>query len=232
MRERSPQTLSEADRRLVAAWAADCVEHVLGLFEAEAPGADRPRALIARTRAFARGELNTAEEIRRRFTGGVGAGEVKSPAAKAVARAAGQAVAICHMGAHALSAAACAVRAVGLANLEQPEVIEREIRWQLDHMSIEVRTALQALPLVGENSSGPLGPGLNTSGQLGTIVRKLQAGLTQSEEQHTLQNEGQEHSRKSSDSNENNFTEAVKIMANTLPIRNDEIVKRNKLDKK
>ncbi len=32
---RSPQTLSEADRRLVAAWAADCAERVLGLFEAE-----------------------------------------------------------------------------------------------------------------------------------------------------------------------------------------------------
>ena len=69
-RVRSPQTLSEADRRLVAAWAADCAERVLGLFEAEAPADDRPRAAIARTRAFARGELNTAEEIRRRFAGG------------------------------------------------------------------------------------------------------------------------------------------------------------------
>ena len=29
---RSPQTLSEAERRLVAAWAADCAERVLGLF--------------------------------------------------------------------------------------------------------------------------------------------------------------------------------------------------------
>ena len=66
MHERSPQTLSEADRRLVAAWAADCVERMLGLFEAEAPDDDRLRALIVRTRAFARGELNTAEEIRRR----------------------------------------------------------------------------------------------------------------------------------------------------------------------
>jgi len=102
----SPQTLSEADRRLVAAWAADCAERVLGIFEAEAPDDDRPRALIARTRAFARGELNIAEEIRRRLVGGVGAGEVTAPAAAAAARAAGQAVAVCHMGAHALGAAA------------------------------------------------------------------------------------------------------------------------------
>ncbi|MGF7228618.1 MAG: putative immunity protein [Candidatus Saccharibacteria bacterium] len=184
MRERSPQTLSEADRHLVAAWAADCVERVLGLFEAEAPGDDRPRALIVRTRAFARGELNTAEEIRRRFTGGVRVGEVKSPIAKAVARAAGQAVAICHMGAHALSAAACAVEATGLANQDQPEVIEDEIRWQLDHMSSDVRAALSALPPIGENSSGPLGPGMNTAGQLGVIIRKLQVGITQTNSEY------------------------------------------------
>jgi len=174
----SPQTLSEADRRLVAAWAADCAERVVALFEAEAPDDDRPRALIARTRAFARGEVKTADEIRRRFAGGVGAGAVKVPAAVAAARAAGQAVAVCHMGAHALGAAAYAVKAVGLANPRRPEAVKDEIRWQLDHMSAEVRAVLRALPPVGENSSGPLGPGLLASGQLGAIMRDLQAGLT------------------------------------------------------
>ncbi|TCJ34707.1 putative immunity protein [Parafrankia sp. BMG5.11] len=173
----SPQTLSEADRRLVAAWAADCAERVLGLFEAEAPQDDRPRAAIARTRAFARGELNTAEEIRRRFVGGVAAGDVKAPAAAAAARAAGQAVAICHMGAHALGTAAYAAKAAGLAAPGRPGAVKDEIRWQLNHMTAEVRAALRALPPVGENRSGPLGPGLLTSGQLGTIIRDLQAGL-------------------------------------------------------
>ena len=174
---RSPQTLSEADRRLVAGWAADCAERVLGLFEAEVPKDDRPRAAIARTRAFARGELKTAEEIRRRFVGGVPASEVKDPAAAAAARAAGQAVAVCHMGAHALGAAAYAVKAVGLAAPDRPNAAEDEIRWQLTHMSTEVRTALRSLPPVGEDRSGPLGPGLLSSGQLVTIIRDLQAGL-------------------------------------------------------
>ena len=178
----SAQTLSEADRHLVAAWAADCAERVLGLFEAEAPDDDRPRALIARTRAFARGELRTAEEIRRRFAGGVGAGEVRAPAAAAAARAAGQAVAVCHMGAHALGAAAYAVRAVGLAYPDRPAAVADEIRWQLDHVSAEVRAALRALPPVGENASGPLGPGLLAAGQLGTIIRTLQAGLIRDSE--------------------------------------------------
>lgn len=173
----SPQTLSETERRLVAAWAADCAERVLGLFQAEAPDDDRPRALIARARAFARGELDTAKEIRRRFAGGVGPGQAKAPAAAAAARAAGQAVAVCHMGAHALGAAAYAAIAAGLADPQRPEAVDEEIRWQFDHMSAEVRDALRTLPPVGEDSSGPLGPGLLASGQLGTIIRDLQAHL-------------------------------------------------------
>lgn len=150
----------------------------MGLFEAEVPTDDRPRSAIARTRAFAHGALSTAEGIRQRFVGGVPVGEVKAPAARAAARAAGQAVAVCHMGAHALGAAAYAVKAVSLAAPDRPEVVEDEIRWQLAQMTPEVRAALRALPPVGENSSGPLGPGLLASGQLGAIIRNLQIGLT------------------------------------------------------
>src|SRR5947208_6841785 len=139
---RSPQTLTEADRRLVAAWAADCAERVLGLFEAESRKDDRPRAAIARTRAFARGELNTAEEIRRRFVGGGAARDVKAPAAAAAARAAGQATAVAHMGAHALGAAAYAAKAAGLAAPDLQVAVGQEIHWQLGHMSPRVRTAL------------------------------------------------------------------------------------------
>src|SRR3954451_21197396 len=98
----SPQTLSEADRRIVAVWAADCAERVLALFEAEAPGETGPRDAIARARAFARGELAVAEEIRRRFGSHAAAREVRAPAAVAAARAAGQAASVPHMGAHAL----------------------------------------------------------------------------------------------------------------------------------
>jgi hypothetical protein len=175
---RSPQTLSEADRRIVAAWAADCAERVLGLFEAEAPGDSRPREAIARTRAFARGELGVAGEIRRRFENGGAAREVSAPAAAAAARAAGQATAIAHMGAHALGAAAYAAKAAGLAAPDRPDAVGEEIGWQLGHMSAAVRGALRQLPPVGENRSGPLGPGLLASGLLGMIIRDLQAGLT------------------------------------------------------
>jgi hypothetical protein len=166
----SPQTLSEADRRIVALWAADCAERVLGVFEAEAPDDRRPREAIARARAFGRGELEVAEEIRRRFANGGAARDVQAPAAVAAARAAGQAAAVAHMGAHALGAAAYAAKAVGRA---APD----EIQWQLEHMSADVRAALRQLPPVGEDRSGPLGPGLLASGVLGTIIRELQARL-------------------------------------------------------
>lgn len=175
----SPQALSEADRRIVAAWAADCAERVLGLFEAEAPGDRRPRDALARTRAFARGELDLAGEIRRRFVARGAARGVKAPAAIAAARSAGQAAAVPHMGAHALGAAAYAAKAAGLAAPAQPEACSDEIRWQLCQMSPVVRAALRQLPPVGMNTAGPLGPGLLASGLLGTIVRDLQAGLAE-----------------------------------------------------
>jgi hypothetical protein len=172
----SPQTLSEADRRIVAVWAADCAERVLGLFEAEAPQDGRPRDAIARTRAFARGELGVAEEIRRRFVAGRAARDVSAPAA-AAARAAGQAASIPHMGAHALGAAAYAAKAAGLAAPDRPAAVSEEIRWQLARMSAAARAALRKLPPVGNDASGPLGPGLLASGLLGTIIRDLQASL-------------------------------------------------------
>jgi Imm-5 like putative immunity protein len=173
----SPQTLSEADRRIVAVWAADCAERVLGLFESEAPGDGRPRDALARLRAFARGELGVAE-ARRRFVAHAAAREVNAPAAAAAARAAGQAASIPHMGAHALGAAAYAAKAAGLAVPGRPDAVSEEICWQLARMSAPARAALRQLPPVGENASGPLGPGLLSSGLLGTIIRDLQTGLT------------------------------------------------------
>lgn len=82
------------------------------------------------------------------------------------------------MGAHALGAAAYAAKAAGLAAPGRPDAVGEEIRWQLGHMSAAAMAALRLLPPVGKDASGPLGPGLLASGLLGTIIRDLQAGLT------------------------------------------------------
>jgi len=173
----SPQSLSVADRRTVAAWAADCAERVLPLFEAEAPGDDRPRDAVDRTRAFAAGDLDAADEIRRRFVAGRAASAVSSPAAVAAARAAAQASGVAHMGAHALGAAAYAAKAAGLASPDPASATADELRWQLDRMSAPVRAALRQLPALGSDRSGPLGAGLLASGALGAAVRALQDDL-------------------------------------------------------
>lgn len=122
----SPQSLSEDDRRLVAAWAPDCTERVLPLFEAEAPDDGRPRDGIARARAFSRGELDAAGEIRRRFVAGRAAQSATSPAGRAAAWSAGQAAGVAHMGAHSLGAAAYAAKA---AELAPPKRGEAEVLW-------------------------------------------------------------------------------------------------------
>lgn len=78
------------------------------------------------------------------------------------------------MGAHALGAAGYAARAIGLAHPDNPEAIATEIEWQIASMTPEVRDGLRSLPMVGTDRSGPLGPGMLASGELGRIIRTIQ----------------------------------------------------------
>ncbi|WIB79005.1 hypothetical protein DEJ28_07875 [Curtobacterium sp. MCPF17_002] len=171
----SPQSLSENDRRVVAAWAADCTERVLALFEAEAPGDDRVRDAVERARSFARGELDAAGQIRLRFVAGRAAQAATSRAGRAAARSAAQAAAVAHMGAHALGAAAYATQAAESADPGRGG--GAELAWQVASMSEPVKTALRRLPMLGEDPSGPLGAGLLASGALGANIRALQSAL-------------------------------------------------------
>ncbi|WP_382310389.1 putative immunity protein [Herbiconiux sp. UC225_62] len=134
---------------------------------------------MARARAFARGELDAAGEIRRRFVAGRAAHSVTSPAAKAAAWAAAQASGVAHMGAHALGAAAYAAKAAGASDPTENDCGAAEIAWQIEHMSDAVKVALGRLPLLGHDSSGPLGAGLLASGELGANIRDIQAALSQ-----------------------------------------------------
>ena len=54
-------TLTDADHRLLARWAATCAEHVLHLFEAAQPSDPRPRQAIAQARAWVRGEITMTQ---------------------------------------------------------------------------------------------------------------------------------------------------------------------------
>ena len=71
------------------------------------------------------------------------AGAATTAAGAAAARSVAQASAVAHLGAHALGAAAYAVKAVALAHADQPELARDEVRWQLAQLTAEERTALR-----------------------------------------------------------------------------------------
>lgn len=131
-------TLTDADHRLLAVWAAQCAQHVLHFFEEARPDDDRPRCAIAAAHAWADGALSMKEA---RFAAGASqdaAREVKgvSEAARFAALSAGQAAVVAHVAAHELGAAAYAIRAVMAASpVEGKEVARRwESQWQRDRL--------------------------------------------------------------------------------------------------
>lgn len=174
----SSQTLSEADRRVLAGWAATCAERALPLLDTQGDADRKVRDALRRAHAFARGESTAAEEIRQRMVAVSAAGAADTPAGAAAARAIAQAAAVAHMGAHALGAAAYAVRAMTLSRPDEPEVATQEVDWQLAQLSDDARAALRRLPSLGSDSSGPLGPGLLSRGVLGDTIRSIQAAVT------------------------------------------------------
>lgn len=171
----SIQTLSDGDRRMIARWAVACAERVLPLFEADAEASGAIDDAVARTRAYSRGQSTAAEEISKRMVAVKAANAATTPAGAAAARAVAQASAVAHMGAHALGAAAYAVKAVSLASPDQPEAAQEEIRWQLAHLDEGERQVLRQLPPIGAEPGGPLGPGLLSRGMLGSTIREIQA---------------------------------------------------------
>jgi hypothetical protein len=177
----SPQTLSVEERMQVAAWAADCAERVLAIFETAVPGDVRVRKAIDQTRAFASGDLAVRDAIRRRGGhAGAAAREAPTPAARAAAYAAEQAAACAHMGAHALGAAGYAAKASALADgVDTGQVTRSETRRQLATMSDAVAEALSSLPALGENRSGPLAPGRLCGDHVGEAIEVIQAELRQ-----------------------------------------------------
>jgi hypothetical protein len=124
-------TLTDADHRLLALWAASCAEHVLPLFEAYRPADVRPRHAVDVVRAWARGEVRMSDS---RAAGGhaMAAARPLAGAARHAAFAAGQAAVVAHVAAHELGAAAYAIKAVRAAAPDgRGDAAGRlECRWQ------------------------------------------------------------------------------------------------------
>lgn len=133
-------TLTDADHRLLAQWAATCAEHVLALFESEPPSDPRPRQAIDHIRAWTRGEVTMSES---RAAGGhaMAAARVRRGAARHAAFAAGQAGVVAHVAAHDLGAAAYAIKAARAAvpASERDHAGRLECRWQREQLPDAIR---------------------------------------------------------------------------------------------
>jgi len=132
-------TLTDSDHRLLALWAADCAEHVLHLFESAQPSDPRPRRTLESTRAWARGEMTMSQA--RAAAGANAAARELSGAARHAAYAAGQAVAVSHVAAHYLGAAAYAIKAARAAapKGESERAGRLECRWQREQLPEAIR---------------------------------------------------------------------------------------------
>ncbi len=85
------------------------------------------------------------------------------------------------MGAHALGAAGYATKAATPAadddEMDDDDIVRVQTVRQVAAMSASVSDALAALPLLGENTAGPLGPGRLSSSYVGQSIRTIQAQL-------------------------------------------------------
>ena len=133
-------TLSDRDHHLLALWAADCAEHVLHLFEEARPDDGRPRGAIELARAWVRGEITMRQAHAAAFVSNAAAKGLPD-AAKYAALAAGQAVAVAHVAAHELGAAAYAIRAARAAadGPKQEKAGRLECRWQRRQLPDAIR---------------------------------------------------------------------------------------------
>lgn len=133
-------TLTDEHHRLLADWAIVCAEHVLQLFEDSQPDDSRPRDALDIGRAWIRGEVRMADAHQAAFRANAAARGMPDPV-KFAALSAGQAVAVAHVAAHDLGAAAYAIKAAGACAPAEDAAVARatEREWQRARLPPAVR---------------------------------------------------------------------------------------------
>jgi hypothetical protein len=130
------------DQKLMAIWAADCVERVLPFFEKAYPKDDRPRKAIEACRTWVRTGVFKMADIRGASLAAHAAARAakENDAACYAARAAGQAVATAHVPQHAFGGAYYALKAIAAADPAHAEVnVAKERNWQARHIPTKLR---------------------------------------------------------------------------------------------
>lgn len=153
-RESEYFTLALESLRAIAAWAAECAQRALPLFEECAGSDSRPRAAIEGIREFAEGGKRVARLRSLAMEAHAAAREIDDPAATAAARAAGLAAASAYthpladvqQTKHIVGPAAYAALALELRHCGESSVGDEEVRWAIEHAPAEAREVLAQMP--------------------------------------------------------------------------------------
>jgi len=144
-------------QRAMAAWAADCAERVLPLFEKAYPKDDRPRKAIEVCRTWVRTGVFKMADIRGASLAAHAAARAakENNAACFAARAAGQAVATAHVPQHAFGGAYYALKAIAAADPAHAEVkVVKERNWQARHIPTKLRQEVLERVIVQKRDDG------------------------------------------------------------------------------
>lgn len=146
--------LSLDSLRALGAWAADCAERALPVYESQTGADSRPRAAIAGIRLFAGGARRTAHLRSLALAALAAARAADSPAAAAAARAAGLAASSAYthpladvqQTKHIVGPAAYAALALELQQGGDPAVGDQVVNWATERVTAEVRALLRHMP--------------------------------------------------------------------------------------
>ena len=132
--------LTHSDHQLLALRSATRAEHVLVHFESAWHDDPRPRQAVENAGAWACGEIRMSQSRAAAGAANAVARDLRGSARHA-ANAAGQAVAVAHVAAHELGAAAHAVKAASAAapKGEADRAGQLECRWQRDQLPEAIR---------------------------------------------------------------------------------------------
>jgi hypothetical protein len=119
--------------RQLMKWSCDCATHVLPLFGGKTDERLKNALIIAKK--WIKGEATVGDARKASLRAIAAAHEVSNPAAIAVARAVGHAVATAHMADHSLGAALYALKAVKNAGGSA----DAERKWQNERLPLEIR---------------------------------------------------------------------------------------------
>ncbi|WP_246828608.1 alpha/beta fold hydrolase [Neisseria sp. HMSC31F04] len=132
-RDRLCRLLVAQNQYDLATWAMQCVQHILPLLP-DAVEADAVHDAFDLLKRWQNGQADVTQLRQTGFALHKLAKEQQNPVATAVLRAAGQAVGVGHMKEHAPVCGDYAVKAVGLANGQNPQAVSQERQWQLEQL--------------------------------------------------------------------------------------------------